>query len=125
MLEEKYREWVILYRSGTDYEADLVRDRLDDAGIPAVVLTQRDHAFNLTVGDMANVNVLVPPDRVAEAQQLLASAPLSDEELERAALAANPDAPPAHDSDREVMLDTGNEEIHLSAPEEEDDEDRS
>ena len=50
---KKYEGWIAVFSSGTDFEADLVRDRIDDAGIPAVVLTQRDHAFNLTVGDLA------------------------------------------------------------------------
>ena len=62
MSDGKYQNWVTIFTSGTDYEADLVRDRLDDRGIPAVVLTQRDHAFNLTVGDLAAVRVMVPPD---------------------------------------------------------------
>ena len=49
----KYENWIPIFSSGTDYEADIVRDRLDDSGIPAVVLTQRDHAFNLNVSDLA------------------------------------------------------------------------
>ena len=40
-----YENWVAVFNTSTDYEADLVRDRLDAAGVPAVVLTQRDHAF--------------------------------------------------------------------------------
>lgn len=118
----KYQDWVVVFRSGTDYEADIVRDRLDDAGIAAVVLTQRDHAFNLTVGDLSPVNVLVPPDEAERAASVLESAPFTDEELDRAAMSADAAAPPAHDRGREAMLDSGGEEIHLSAPEDEDDE---
>lgn len=40
-------KWVVVFESGTDYESNIVRDRLDDAGIPAVVDTKRDHAFFL------------------------------------------------------------------------------
>ncbi|GIV60217.1 DUF2007 domain-containing protein [Rhodocaloribacter litoris] len=119
MSDRRYEGWVSVYMSGTDYEADLVRDRLDDAGIPAVVLTQRDHAFNLTmIEGLARVHVMVPPEHEAEARALLASEPISDEELEAAALAANPEAPPAHADDEESMLDSGNERIRLSTPEE-------
>ena len=39
MSDRSYEGWVVVFHSGTDYEADIVRDRLDDAGIPAVVLT--------------------------------------------------------------------------------------
>lgn len=122
MANEKYEDWIVVYQSGTDYEGDIVRDRLDDAGIPAVLLTQRDHAFNLNVGDLAEVNVLVPPQHVDAARQLLRSEPFSDEELADAAMKADPNAPPAHDPRREAMLDSGSESISFSAPDDDEDE---
>lgn len=115
----RYENWVVVYKSGTDYESDIVRDRLDDAGIPAIVLTQRDHAWNLTMGDMASVNVLVPQEHAEQAREVLTSTPFTDEELEEAALKANPNAPDAHSPDEESMLDTGNDRIRFSAPDEE------
>ena len=120
--KRKYEEWVAVFKTSTDYEADLVRDRLDDAGLPAVVLTQRDHAFNLNVGDLSPVNVMVPPDRLEEAREVLETT-ITDEELEAAAAEADPDAPPAHDPREEAMLDSGMEEIHFASPEEEEDAD--
>ena len=118
MSNETYQDWVVVFKSGTDYEADLVRDRLDDSGIPAVVLTKRDHAFNLNVGDLAQVHVLVPPDQVEAALALLDEAPLTDAELEQAALSAVP-GPDAHTEEQEAMLDSGIESINLSAPDDE------
>ena len=123
--ETTYENWVVVFKTGTDYEGDLVRDRLDDAGISAVVLTQRDHAFNLNVGDLAPVNVLVPPDQVEGARDVLDSEPFTDAELNDAAMNADPDAPPAHDARREAMLDSGSESISFSTPDEEDDDDTS
>jgi hypothetical protein len=111
----KYEDWVSVYRTGTDYEADMVRDRLDDSGIPAVVLTQRDHAFNLNVGDLASVHVMVPPGRADDAVELLEQR-LDDEELEEAALGADPDAPPARPIDEESKLDSGQEQIDVGPP---------
>ena len=111
----QYQDWTVIFESGTDYESDLVRDRLDDAGLSAVVLTQRDHAFNLTHGDLAQVRVLVPPDQVEAALAVLESEPLTDAELEAAAMAAAP-APDAHGEEEESMLDSGIESIRLSAP---------
>ncbi len=123
MANTRYQDWVVVFKSGTDYEADIVRDRLDDAGMSAVILTQRDHAFNLNVGDLSDVNVLVPPDQVDEAVALLKSKPFNDEELNEAAMSADPNAPPAHDARREAMLDSGSESIGFSAPDDEEDED--
>lgn len=84
-----YADWIPVFSTSTDYEADMARDRLDDSGIPAVVLTKRDHAFNLNVGDLADVNVFVPPDREVEARAVL-NETLTDEELEEAAMNADP-----------------------------------
>jgi hypothetical protein len=111
-----YEDWVSVFRTGTDYEADMVRDRLDDSGIPAVVLTQRDHAFNLNVGELSSVHVMVPPDRADDAVALLEQR-LDDDELEEAALGADPDAPPARPTDEESKLDSGQEQIDVSPPE--------
>lgn len=125
MSDGKYEDWVIVFQSGTDYEADLVRDRLDDSGVDAVILTQRDHAFNLNVGDLSAVSVLVPPGQVDDAAAVLRSKPFSDEELDEAAMSADPNAPPAHDARREAMLDSGTESIGFSAPDEEEEDDTS
>lgn len=120
----KHEDWVSVFRSSTDYEADLVRDRLDDGGIPAVVLTQRDHAFNLTVGDLASVHVMVPPDQADQAVSLLEEQ-LSDEELEEAALGADPEAPSANTPEEDSKLDSGHEHMDLGPPDEEEEDDES
>lgn len=94
-------DWIEVFRCSTDYEADMVRDRLDDAGIPAVVFTQRDHVFNLNVGSLAQVSVHVPR-AFAEAARRLLETPVDEaalrraaEEADRAAPTADPDTPNA------------------------------
>ncbi|MDA0378377.1 MAG: DUF2007 domain-containing protein [Bacteroidetes bacterium] len=92
--------WIEVFQTGTDYEAELVRDRLDDAGIEAVIMTKKDRAFSLTHGAMSRIHVMVPAEREGDALDLLHSEPLSDEELTRAALARDPeDAPPPEGED--------------------------
>ncbi|MFB6271427.1 MAG: putative signal transducing protein [Salinibacter sp.] len=120
----KREDWISVFRTNTDYEADLVRDRLDDSGIPAVVLTQRDHAFNLTVGDLAAVHVLVPPEQAESAVSLLEEQ-LSEDELEEAALGADPEAPPANTPEEDSKLDSGHEHMDLGPPDEEDEDESS
>ncbi len=83
-------DWVPVFRTGTDYEAEIVRDRLSDAGIPAVLENKRDHAFNLTIGDMARIRVMVQADYEKEALSILRNAGVSDAELTRMALEASP-----------------------------------
>lgn len=115
-----YQDWVAVFNTSTDYEADLLRDRLDAAGIAAVVLTQRDHAFNLNVGDLAPVRVMVRPEDVGAAQEVINEKPFTDEELTHAALNADPDSEDAHTADEEGMLDSGPDAIRFSAPDDDD-----
>lgn len=97
----RYQGWISVFESGTDYEAEIVRDRLLSLDVPAVVLTQRDHAFNLTHGYLARVRVMVPPDRAREAADILESPPLSNDDLTRIALAADPGPRTEGDGDDE------------------------
>ncbi len=124
-MSEKRKElegWVSVFRSSTDYEADMARDRLDSAGITAAVFTQRDHALNLTVGDLARVYVMVPEDNAAEATAILQER-LTDEELEAAASESREDA---YDPNKntEELLDSGIEKIHFLTPEEPSDDEK-
>ena len=86
-------EWVTVFETNTDYEAEMVRDRLVDSDIPAVLLTRRDHAFQLTVGSLAAVIVRVPQARLVDARAVLDADPIGDRELTRIALAADPNIP--------------------------------
>ena len=103
MEHKSYDDWIAIFETGLDYEAGLVRDRLRDADIPAVIMNKRDHAYNLTLGDMAQIKVMVPAEMEKQARSLLNTAPLSDKELEEAALAANPfdDEVPEEEEDAE------------------------
>ena len=85
--------WTVVFFSGTDYEAELVSNRLVDADIPAVVLSQRDHAWNLTHGYLAKVRVLVPDEYVAAASEILDGDALTEEELTHIALGLDKDTP--------------------------------
>ncbi len=78
--------WSIVFSSGTDYESELVKSRLVDADIPVVLLSQRDHAWNLCHGYLAKVRVFVPDAFREAAQALLSEPPLSEDELEALAL---------------------------------------
>lgn len=90
MSDKQVDGWMNVHSTSTDYEAELVKDRLVDAGIDAVILTHRDSSFSLNVGKMSVVQVLVPPDQEEAARGILDSPPISDADLTDAALRANP-----------------------------------
>jgi hypothetical protein len=68
-----YQNWAVAYISSTEYEAEMVKANLENAGIEALIFNQQDHAYFLTVGSMARVNVMVPNNRVIEAKQIIES----------------------------------------------------
>ena len=117
--EKRLEGWVSVFKTSTDYEADMVRDRLDSAGINAATFTQRDHALNLTVGALAKVYVMVPPESAEEAMAVLREV-VSDEELEEAWKGSimDPDRPA-----EEEPLDSGIERIRFADPAEPSDDD--
>lgn len=118
-----YEGWISVFECSTDFEADMVRDRLDEEGLAAVVFTQRDHSFNLNVGDLASVHVMVRPEEEAAARAVVAQPSLSDADLEEAALSADLMAPDAHNRTDEAKLDSGMEEISFDVPDDDDDDD--
>ena len=117
-----FEGWVSVFECSTDFEADLVRDRLDEEGLAAVVFTQRDHSFNLNVGDLAAVHVMVRPEEEAAARALLLEPMISDADLEAAAMSADLMAPDAHSPEDEAMLDSGIEGISFDVPDDDEDD---
>ena len=117
-----FEGWVSIFECSTDFEADLVRDRLDEEGLAAVVFTQRDHSFNLNVGDLAAVHVMVRPEEEATARSVLLEPMISDADLEAAAMSADLMAPDAHSPEDEAMLDSGIEGISFDVPDDDEDD---
>lgn len=95
----------------------MVRDRLDDSDIPALVFTKRDHTFNANLGNLAHVFVMVPVERLNDALAVLHSERLSAGELEEAALNADPLAPAKLDEEVDSLLDSSIERIRFVGPE--------
>ncbi|MBU1297572.1 MAG: DUF2007 domain-containing protein [Bacteroidetes bacterium] len=65
------QDWAVAFTTNTDYEAEMIKANLQGAGIPTMVFSQRDHAYFMIIGDMAVVNVMVPRDRLADAEEYL------------------------------------------------------
>ncbi len=66
-----YQSWAVAYVSSTEYEAEMVKANLENAGIESMIFNQQDHAYFLTVGSMARVNVMVPNDRINDAKKVI------------------------------------------------------
>ena len=70
--------WVCVMESSTDYEVNLARNYLSNLKIPSNILSKRDTAYSLGVGDMALIYLYVPTEFEKKARLAL-------EELENSA----------------------------------------
>lgn len=63
--------WAQVYTTGSEIEAQLIRGNLDAEGIEARVFSQKDHAFNVGIGDLSPVRILVPAYAWTEALEAI------------------------------------------------------
>ena len=59
--------WVSVFTTTSELEAGIVKDLLDEAGIPAVILNQKDSSYH-TFGD---ISVMVSRDDQEEAKKVI------------------------------------------------------
>ena len=70
------KEFVVVYTSMGPLAAEVVKGRLESAGIPAMLQYESiSRAFPVTVDGFGEVRVLVTREREQEARELLAQAP--------------------------------------------------
>lgn len=65
--------WAQIYTTADTVEADLIRENLQADGFDAAVLSQKDRSFNVELGDLSPVRVLVPAYEYLGAIDLLAA----------------------------------------------------
>ncbi|HYW35076.1 MAG TPA: DUF2007 domain-containing protein [Balneolaceae bacterium] len=64
-------DWVCVMERGTEYEIEMAKTFLTDQEIPSNILSKRDSAYSLNVGDMAHVYLYVPAEYEEEARRAL------------------------------------------------------
>jgi hypothetical protein len=65
--------WARVYETGHDWEAELIKQELENNNIPAVVDNHKDHTRQFTVGHMSSIYILVPFEDVLDAESVLVS----------------------------------------------------
>lgn len=63
--------WVCLAHTASDLEAQMMQNFLQSQEIECQILSKRDSAYSLNVGDMAHVFVYVPVAMADEAREAL------------------------------------------------------
>ncbi len=68
---ENIENWECVLERSTDIEVQMAKNYLSSLNIPSNVLSKRDSAYSLTVGEMALVYLYVPKDYAEEAREAL------------------------------------------------------
>jgi hypothetical protein len=79
------KDWTCILESTHEFEVNLAHNFLKDHTIPSQILSKRDTAYSLVVGEMALMYLYVPNEYAEQATDLLESiqqAPLDDAFLE-------------------------------------------
>lgn len=65
--------WAQVYTTSDTVEAELIRENLRSEGLDAAVLSQKDRSFNVELGELSPVRILVPAYEFLGALELLAA----------------------------------------------------
>jgi hypothetical protein len=63
--------WVCVMEASTDLEVEMAKNYLSNLKIPSNILSKRDSAYSLTVGEMAMVYLYVPVEYKEKALKAL------------------------------------------------------
>lgn len=73
--------WVCVLEGSTDYEVDMAKNYLSNLKIPSNILSKRDSAYSLQIGEMALIYLYVPVEFEKKARKALAELEASNEEF--------------------------------------------
>lgn len=80
---DNVENWVCVFESNLDYEAQLIKNYLSDQRIPSNILSKKDTAYSLNVGEMALVYLYVPVEFEKKAREAIKQIQESEEGLDR------------------------------------------
>lgn len=63
--------WVCVLEANTDLEVEMVKNYLSSLNIPSNILSKRDSAYSLNIGEMAMVYLYVPKEFENKARKAL------------------------------------------------------
>jgi hypothetical protein len=66
-----FGDWAVVFSCGTEYEAQMVKANVEMAGIQCMVFSQKDNVFFTNIGDTAVINVMVPKEKINEAEEII------------------------------------------------------
>ncbi len=80
-MSEIIEGWAVVKTVSYEHQAEMVCDQLQAAGIEATVFSQKDHVNAVFLGDLSEVKILVPQEKLAEALEVCKAIEFPEMEL--------------------------------------------
>lgn len=100
-MSELIEGWAVVKSVSYEHQAELISDQLQSAGIENTILSQKDHVNVVWVGDLSEIKILVPQDKLQQALDICKDIELPEMEL-------SDDADVGEDEDSDKEEDEGN-----------------
>ncbi len=95
-MSELIEGWAVVKTVSYEHQAELISDQLQAAGIENTILSQKDHMNVVWVGDLSEIKILVPQEKLTQAVDIC-----KDIELPQMELSDDADVGNAEDEDGE------------------------
>ena len=70
---DNIQDWICVFETSIEFEAELVRSFLADADIPVQILSKKDTTYTTNIGNLSLIYVYVPQQHEQEAREAMAS----------------------------------------------------
>ncbi len=80
-MSEIIEGWVVVKIVAYEHQAEMVCDQLEAAGIETTILSQKDSVNVVFVGDLSEIKILVPQDKLSSAIEICKELELPDMEI--------------------------------------------
>ena len=80
-MSELIEGWAVVKTVSYEHQAELISDQLQAAGIENTILSQKDHMNVVWVGDLSEIKILVPQEKLMQATDICKDIELPEMEL--------------------------------------------
>lgn len=80
-MPELIEGWAVVATVNYEHQAEIISDQLGAAGIENTVLSQKDSVNVVWVGDLSEIKVLVPQEKIQDAREIVDALTLPEMEL--------------------------------------------
>ncbi|KAB2881328.1 hypothetical protein F9K33_00875 [bacterium] len=80
-MSEVIEGWAVVKTVSYEHQANLISDQLQSLGVENTILSQKDHTNVVWVGDLSEIKILVPQDKLQQALDICKDIELPEMEL--------------------------------------------